>query len=60
MAEKLSGKELLLFLRENPDMTRADQALESGFNTILEMVEAIALANRDNPDFWRSDDSSNE
>ncbi len=61
MAEKkLTGKELLSFLENNRDFTRADQALKAGYNTILELVEAIAEANKSNPDFWANTSSSDK
>ncbi|WP_320674787.1 hypothetical protein [Prochlorococcus sp. MIT 1341] len=56
MSRSLTGIELLEFLKRNTEMTRKDQALEAGYGTLLDFVNAIAQANKLNPDFWNNND----
>ncbi len=56
MIEKLSGKNLLLFLKDKQELTREEQIELSGYSSLHEFVKAIAEANNTNPDFWENDD----
>ncbi len=52
MTEPLNGKPLLDFLKDNAHLTRQEQVVNAGYKTLLELVSAIADANKLHPDFW--------